>query len=62
MSRDDYWNNFVKSGSVEDYLKFAGCRKQDEPEQEAAVGEVKEHAGFYYDNRNGFEGRACGGV
>lgn len=48
-----YWQRFVSTGKVEDYLRYSCC---GEP-QEALQGEAgaDPHAGFYHGNRNDIE-------
>lgn len=59
--RDVYWNDFMKSGKVEDYLRYAGYKMTDSA-RDAAEHQVEGHAGVYQDNGDGAEGRAYGGI
>lgn len=59
--RDAYWNDFIKSGRVEDYLRYAGYEIKDSA-MENADEQVKGHAGVYHDNGDGAESRAYGGI
>lgn len=59
--RDTYWNDFAKSGKVEDYLRYADCKMTDSV-AEAADHQVEGHAGVYHDNGDGVEGGAYGGI
>lgn len=61
MDRDAYWHDFVKSGRVEDYLRYAGYDIKDSTVDDAGE-QVKGHAGVYHDNGDGAEGRAYGGI
>lgn len=59
MYRDEYWESFAKSGSVEDYLRYAGYEEREISKKDTDI-RVKENAGFYNDNGNGDKGGACG--
>lgn len=61
MDRDAYWNDFVKSGKVEDYLKYAGYKTKASAVEDADE-QVKGNAGVYHDNGDSAEGRAYGGI
>lgn len=61
MDRDDYWNAFVKSGKVEDYLKYAGYEMKASAVEDAD-DRVNGHAGVYHDNGDGAEGGTYGGI
>ncbi len=61
MDRDAYWNDFVKSGKVEDYLRYAGYEGKASSAEDTDE-RVKGHAGVYHDNGDGAEGRAYGGI
>ena len=53
MKEISYWDQFMKSGKVEDYLKF----KNDTKEEKSPKGETVS-AGFYNRNRNDNGGSA----
>lgn len=59
MYRDEYWESFAKSGSVEDYLRYAGYEEPGKLKNDAD-DRVKENAGFYSDNGNSDKDGACG--
>lgn len=61
MDRDACWKDFVKSGKVEDYLRYAGYEMKASAAEDADE-QVKGHAGVYHDNGDGFEGGAYGGI
>lgn len=55
MKQDDYWERFLESGSVKDYLEFraeclqngASCRNQKDADRKRTPDDmVREHAGF----------------
>ena len=68
MNNENYWKQFAKSGSVEDYLAYAAKVEENEARPAAfhVPGETEEqsrlrersagenpYAGFYYGDRNG---------
>ena len=53
MKEISYWNQFMKSGKVEDYLLF----KNETKEEKNPKGEVT-GAGFYERNRDDYQGSA----
>ena len=53
MKEINYWNQFMKSGKVEDYLLF----KSENKEEKNPKGEVT-GAGFYKRNRDDYQGSA----
>lgn len=53
MKEISYWDQFMKSGKVEDYLLF----KNETKEEKNPKGEVT-GAGFYDRNRNDHQGSA----
>lgn len=53
MKELSYWDQFMKSGKVEDYLMF----KNETKEEKNPKGEVT-GAGFYDRNRNDHQGSA----
>lgn len=55
MKQDDYWERFLESGSVEDYLEFRAkcmqdrtqCRNEEHMMRDRMPDDmVREHAGF----------------
>lgn len=44
MKQDEYWDRFVKSGSVQDYLGFCNVRERERALSED--GRSAEYAGF----------------
>ena len=53
MKETSYWNQFMNSGKVEDYLKF----KEQTKEADGSKGESVS-AGFYNRNRDDYQGSA----
>ena len=53
MKEISYWDQFMKSGKVEDYLKFKNETKEEKNPKGDAVS-----AGFYDRNRNDNRGSA----
>lgn len=47
MNVNDFWSDFVKSGRVEDYLKYAEFKDSVSEEANAS-----EHEGNYYQGTN----------
>ena len=68
MNGGNYWEQFEKSGSIEDYLSYAAGGKQETAVLQAtALGTaagVGEHpyAGLYYGDGNGDKPDARGGI
>ncbi len=60
----DLWNEFEKTGNVEDYLKFRGVLQQDITENQAAMEEKTagsiDHGTEYHSDRDGVNSHACG--
>ena len=59
MTDQDYWEKFVKTGNVYDYLNYTACTRQDKYGQ--MTGSYKEggaKSGDYNSDRNGPEGYA----
>lgn len=56
MDRDEYWEHFITTGSVEDYLLYAGAigRKDqgDGPKKEEGSRRAAKHAGEHSDFGN----------
>ena len=53
MKDISYWERFMKSGKVEDYLKFKNETKEEKNPKGDAVS-----AGFYNRNRDDYQGSA----
>ena len=53
MKEISYWDRFMQSGKVEDYLKFKSETKEEKNPKGEATG-----AGFYNRNRNDYQGSA----
>ena len=53
MKDISYWDRFMKSGKVEDYLKFKNETKEEKNPKGDAVS-----AGFYNRNRDDYQGSA----
>lgn len=64
MKKSNYWEQFMQSGRVEDYLHC--CRNGKEPEQEEAVKNATEgeclHAGLRCSDRDGLKDAAHRGI
>ena len=59
MNDLDYWEKFVKTGNVHDYLNYTACTRQDQYGQMTGDFEEGEpRSGDYNSNRNGPEGYA----
>lgn len=55
----DYWEKFVKSGNVYDYLNYTACTRQDQYGQMTnSIKEGEPISGDYNSDRNGPEGYA----
>lgn len=54
MNDENYWEYFLKSGRVQDYLTYAGETKQ----KEEAFKEYP-YAGFYYGDGDGDKPDSC---
>lgn len=46
------WNQFLKSGAVEDYLAYVSGRDRGRSQEEGQWGGVFSHAGIHSGNRN----------
>ena len=53
MKEISYWDQFISSGKVEDYLKFKEQTKSESSSKGEAVS-----AGFYHRNGNDYQGSA----
>ena len=53
MKEISYWDQFISSGKVEDYLKFKEQTKSESSSKGEAVS-----AGFYNRNRDDYQGSA----
>ncbi len=71
MRQDEYWNRFMESGSVRDYLGFCDMRKRTQAA--AADGQGKgqssgggrrgaEYAGFFDSDRHDIKDDSRGGI
>ncbi len=59
MSDQDYWDKFVKTGNVYDYLNYTACTRQDEDGQMSkSKSEGEPRSGENNSDRNGTEGDA----
>ena len=63
MKNVSYWDKFMRSGSVEDYLKFKSCMREEEAGTGAKAKDGREegeypHAGFYHGNGDDIKGDA----
>lgn len=59
MNDKDYWEKFVKTGNVYDYLNYTACTRQDRfGHMTASVKEGEPRSGDYNSNRNGPKGDA----
>lgn len=53
MKEISYWDQFISSGKIEDYLKF----KEQTADENSSKGETAS-AGFYQRNGNDYQGSA----
>lgn len=53
MKQDEYWNRFMESGSVQDYLGF--CDVRDREQALSGDGRSTEYAGFSDSHRDGIK-------
>ena len=53
MKEISYWEQFMKSGKVEDYLKFKNETKEEKNPKGEGIS-----AGFYERNRDDYQGSA----
>ena len=53
MKETSYWDQFMNSGKIEDYLKF----KEQAKDRDSSKGEAVS-AGFYNRNRDDYQGSA----
>lgn len=57
MKSLNYWQQFVQTGSVEDYLFYARAGEEQEEMQEEAG--ARQDAGIHICNRHDFEADSC---
>lgn len=57
MKESSYWDQFMQSGKIEDYLKF----KNETNEEQSPKGDVVS-AGFYNRDRDDHQGSAYRGI
>lgn len=60
MKQDEYWNRFVESGSVQDYLGFCDVRSREQGT--VRDRRMTEYAGFCDSHGDGAEDDSRGGV
>lgn len=54
MKESNYWQQFLNTGSIEDYLKFRKMTEESDSGKRSMMGE-NPYAGIYKVNRDGFE-------
>lgn len=57
MKQDEYWNRFMESGSVKDYLGF--CDVRDRERTSSENGRNTEYAGFSDSYGDGIKDNPC---
>ncbi len=62
MKESNYWEQFLCTGSVEDYLKFRKKSDGGSAAAECAVTGENPYAGIHKFNRDGFEDGAYRGI
>ncbi len=63
MKNYDYWNDFARSGRIDDYLNYVACaREEDTDTSDAAFKEGGTIAGINYGDGNGPVGHAGWGL
>lgn len=63
MKEQNYWQQFLSTGSVEDYLSFKNKKEREAaPAEKEASAEDNRYAGICKANRNGFEDSAYRGI
>lgn len=55
MNEINYWQQFLNSGSVEDYLHYKDTFRQSEHVTNSGNSGAESHAGVHRDNGNGFK-------
>lgn len=43
---NEYWNNFVKTGKIDDYLNYIACTREESLDEYDQVVSSKEEGGF----------------
>lgn len=70
MKERNYWQQFLSTGSIDDYLSFRNSQEETDvsgpdtdkvPDGSTVVGD-NPYAGIYKTNRNGFEDGAYRGI
>lgn len=62
MKESNYWQKFLNTGRVEDYLKFRETAGNGGAARECAVMGENPYAGIHKINRDGFEDGAYRGI
>ena len=62
MKELNYWQQFLNTGRIEDYLKFRENQEEDNISEEHIVMGDNPYAGICKVNRNGFEDGAYRGI
>lgn len=57
MNEENYWEQFMASGRIEDYLSYVGTKERN-MSQEVTAGEAS-YAGFLCSDGNGVKPDAC---
>lgn len=58
MMNLDFWDQFSKTGSVHDYLKYTACTLEYSAEQEIDISREGRNSGDNYTNRDSFSNDA----
>lgn len=59
MNDQDYWEKFIKTGNIYDYLNYTACTREDSYGQMAnSTKEGEPRSDYYNSDRNGPEGDA----
>ena len=62
MKESNYWQQFLNTGSIEDYLRYKGKQETENVSQEHMVMGDSPYAGVGETDRDGFEGGAYRGI
>lgn len=62
MKESNYWQQFLNTGRIEDYLKFREKSKGDSTAVRCAVMGENPYAGIHKIDRDGFEDSAYRGI
>lgn len=62
MKESNYWQQFLNTGRVEDYLRFRKTSGEDGAVRERAMMGENPYAGIHKINRDGFEDGAYRGI